>query len=363
MSTMVTYEEAVDKMTAVCVRKMRRFANEGRLISIPDFMQYYAFDVIGEITFNKSFGMMEKEGDTTEMVEGIHKANDYLAHAGLVPDLHPWITGFNALIRKKPFGATLAQYTINQIGINREENAKATENKYDSFMKKLLDMEASNRITMSNMMDACGSNIGAGSDTTAITLSSALNYLYRYPDKLSKLRTEIDSQASKGRISDPVTFQEAQGMPYLQAVIKESLRLHPAVGTILAREVPKGGVQLGGYFFPEGTNVGANPWVLHYSKDIYGPDANEYRPERWLEKDDTGLMDSMMFAFGAGSRSCIGKNISLLEMTKALPQIVRNFDIVLEDPSRPVSLDARCAWFVYPKYKAWIRARSTIKPE
>lgn len=260
--------------------------------------------------------MMEKEGDTTEMVEGIHKANDYLAHAGLVPDLHPWITRFNALIRKKPFGATLAQYTINQIGINREGNAKATENKYDSFMKKLLDMEASNRITMSNMMDACGSNIGAGSDTTAITLSSALNYLYRYPDKLSKLRTEIDSQASKGRISDPVTFQEAQGMPYLQAVIKESLRLHPAVGTILAREVPKGGVQLGGYFFPEGvgpsshhpafsvssltdtnqTNVGANPWVLHYSKDIYGSDANKYRPERWLEKDETGLMDSMMFA-------------------------------------------------------------------
>lgn len=50
MSTMVSYEEAVNKMTRVCIRKMREFAEARRLISVPDFMQYYAFDVIGEIT-------------------------------------------------------------------------------------------------------------------------------------------------------------------------------------------------------------------------------------------------------------------------------------------------------------------------
>jgi hypothetical protein len=104
--------------------------------------------------------MMEKEGDTTAMVSGIHEANDYLAHMGLVPDLHPWITAMRALMRKEPATAVLAQYTFTQIERNRKENAKATnDKKYTTFLKKLLDLEAGNRVTIENIVDACGSNI------------------------------------------------------------------------------------------------------------------------------------------------------------------------------------------------------------
>lgn len=196
---------------------------------------------------------MEKEGDNTEMVKGIHEANDYLAYMGLVPDLHPWNTWLRILLGKEPNVAALVRYTLNQLAKHREENAKESKNtSYDSFLSKLLKLEAENRVNMSNIMDACGSNIGAGSDTTAITLSAALYHLYRNPEKLAKLRHEIDSLAGDGQISDPVTFQQAQGMPYLQAVIKETLRIHPAVGTILARKVPTGGAELGGIHFPEG---------------------------------------------------------------------------------------------------------------
>jgi cytochrome P450 len=95
-------------------------------------------------------------------------------------------------------------------------------------------------------------------DTTAISLSSTIYYLYHNTDKLAKLREEIDTMAQKGLISDPITFQEAQSMPYLQAVIKESLRIHPAVGTMLPRKVPKGGMKLAGTFFPEGVSHARN---------------------------------------------------------------------------------------------------------
>lgn len=207
------------------------------------------------VQFNKSFGMMDKEGDDTGMIKGIHGANGFLARIGLIPQLIPWIKGFQAMVGKSQGANVLLKFTFDQLALHREENAKqgavATS---DSFLAKVLTMEAEGRVEMPHILDSCGSNIGAGSDTTAISLSSALYYLYKNPQTLTNLRHEIDAMATEGRISDPVTFQEAQNMPYLQAVIKESLRMHPAVGTILPRKVPRGGVVLSGTYFPEGVS-------------------------------------------------------------------------------------------------------------
>ncbi|KAH6708915.1 cytochrome P450 [Leptodontidium sp. MPI-SDFR-AT-0119] len=357
MSTMVSYEDAVNRMNVICMRKLKQFASENRRISLPDFMQFYAFDVIGEITFSKSFNMMENDCDNTGMIKGIRKANDYLAFTGLIPDLHPWFTRLQRLMGGNQGAGVFSKNTLDQLAIHRNANAKGVNTTAsDSFLAKLLRLETEKRVKMPHIMDSCGSNIGAGSDTTAISLSSALYYLYRNPDKLAKLRDEIDTMANQGLISDPITFQEAQNMTYMQAVIKESLRVHPAVGTILPRKVPKGGMKLGRTFFPEGTDVGANAWVLHYSKEIFGEDATVYNPDRWLQpKAENDLKDSMMFAFGAGSRTCLGKNISLLEITKVLPQIVRNFNFEFgpENTSRTY-----CAWFVYMNYIVDVKLRT-----
>ncbi|KAF2008784.1 cytochrome P450 [Aaosphaeria arxii CBS 175.79] len=358
MSIMISYEVAVDRMTEVCMRKLSEFASKKGQISMPQFMQYYAFDVIGEITFNKSFNMMEAEGDKTGMIKGIHGANSYMAHIGLVPDLHPWIQRLQSIMGNQQGTNALLKFTFDQMEVHKGGNNSAgREGTADSFLAKLLRMKADNRVQMPHILDTCGSNIGAGSDTTAISLSVALFYLYTNPETLAKLRKEVDTMASESLISDPVKFQEAQSMPYLQAVIKETLRMHPAVGTILPRKVPKGGLQLAGTYFPAGTNVGVNAWVLHYSKEIYGEDADIFRPERWLEpKYDGDLRDQMMFAFGGGSRACIGKNISLLEMTKVLPQIVRNFDFDVQGGSK---LKTYCAWFVYVDYMVTVKPRAS----
>lgn len=71
--------------------------------------------------------------------------------------------------------------------------------------------------------------------------------------------------------------------------MKESMRMHPAVGLLLERIVPKGGASVAGTWLPEGTIVGVNPWVVAYDKSVYGSDANVYRPERWLEADTQRL--------------------------------------------------------------------------
>lgn len=207
-------------------------------------------------------------------------------------------------------------------------------------------MERPDYFTAQDVLMGSLTNILAGSDTIAISLSAILHYLCTHPEKMRKLRDEIDGMAKRGQVSDPVTLKETQAMPYMQAVIKESLRLHPATGLTLARKVPKGGATISGEFFPEGATVGINTWVAHYNRDIFGPDARFFRPERWIESDEKTLsvMEQYNFPFGLGSRGCMGKNISLLEIGKVIPQLIRRFDFELEEPQK--ELHCLNYWFV-----------------
>ena len=72
---------------------------------------------------------------------------------------------------------------------------------------------------------------------------------------------------------------------YSNAVIHEALRIHPNAGIILERIVPTPGAEIEGYHIPGGTIVGVNAWFVNFEKEIFGEDANDFRPERWLETD------------------------------------------------------------------------------
>ncbi|KAG8162219.1 hypothetical protein KVR01_007984 [Diaporthe batatas] len=137
------------------------------------------------------------------------------------------------------------------------------------FLDRLLDKHEDNpdKTTMYHVFLVGLANINAGSDTTAAT----------------KLREEIDSFTAQGQLSARLTFKETQRMPYLDAVVKEALRLHSAVGLPLWRVVPQGGLDIAGQYLPAGTNVGINAWVAHFNEGVWGDDARQFRPERWLE--------------------------------------------------------------------------------
>jgi cytochrome P450 len=85
----------------------------------------------------------------------------------------------------------------------------------------------------------CAQNIFAGSDTTSITLNAIFYYLLKNEQVLRKLQSEIDEATQSGQASDPITFSQAQRLPYLQAVIKEGMRMHSATGLPMWRVVPK----------------------------------------------------------------------------------------------------------------------------
>ncbi|KAI1057371.1 hypothetical protein LB505_014237, partial [Fusarium chuoi] len=160
--------------------------------------------------------------------------------------------------------------------------------------------------------------------------------LHEYLKYCAVLRLEIDSKYKCLGEPDFIPFNETQSMKYLQACIKEALRLHPATGLPLERVVPRGGVVLSGTYFPAGTIVGVNTWVMHRNQDVFGVDADTFMPERWLNqsKEKLSLMEASWMPFGAGSRTCIGKNISLLEINKLIPVLVRTFDFSIVNASK-----------------------------
>lgn len=133
---------------------------------------------------------------------------------------------------------------------------------------------------------------------------------------------------------------------------QEAMRIYAPIGLPLQRVVPAGGYQISGHFFPEGTVVGVNISAIHMDTSIFGDDAALFRPERWLDSDKEKLevMHRFWMPFGLGSRTCIGKNISLLEITKLVPELVRKFDFELADGLQNENKEMEWIdmWFVRP---------------
>jgi cytochrome P450 len=84
------------------------------------------------------------------------------------------------------------------------------------------------------------------------------------------------------------------------------MRMHPSAGFTMPRPVPDGGDYIAGHFIPAGYCVGTNAAVVQYDTDVFGKDAAEFNPSRWIERD-AAMMDRYMIHFGVGLRTCIGK--------------------------------------------------------
>lgn len=302
MSSLVNYEEYVDNCAEIFSRRLTEFVQRDETIDMARWFQHYAFDVIGEITYSQRFGFLDRGEDISGLQAALHEVIRYGSLVGPYSKWHPWL--YHVTNRMGIGGARgrdfLIKFVEQRIKQRKEEKQAGTisrdilaqgENRPVDFLEKLMAANEKDpqKVTTYHVWTMSLSNVIAGSDTTGISLSSILYYLLRYPETMRKLRDEIRVCEQEGRCGKPnITFRQSQDMPYLQAVMKEALRLCAATATPLWREVPKAGSELGGYYFPEGTSVGVNTWCAHYKEDVFGGDARQFRPERWLEAEKEG---------------------------------------------------------------------------
>lgn len=124
-------------------------------------------------------------------------------------------------------------------------------------------------------------NIIAGGDSTAVVMRTCIYHLLAYPDQLSRLRQELLSV--EGLCLPFPSWKNIGALPYLDAVVSEAVRFHPPFALPFERVVPEGGATILGKFLPGGTFVGINAYVVNRHKATFGEDADEWRPERWIE--------------------------------------------------------------------------------
>ena len=147
-------------------------------------------------------------------------------------------------------------------------------------------------------MSSADSHSFAGSDSTASTMQSFFWHVLADPRVRGTLTAEIRGAVAAGAIPPDgnLTWAQAQALPYFQACLKEAMRVRPAVGLNITRVVPPEGVELAGEFFPGGTRVAVNGWVLHRDRETFGEDCEVFRPERWLEGEERARrMERYMF--------------------------------------------------------------------
>ncbi|KAK4174348.1 putative cytochrome P450 pisatin demethylase-like protein [Triangularia setosa] len=332
MDVVVGLEEYVNKCISVLLQRVREVSDGGKKPLDPvAWMQYFAFDVLGEINFSKDLGFLEAGSDKDGIIAAIGQILGYVSLIGQIPYAHKFLLG-NPLLAKIP--AIEKTNQVLQFSLAQIEERQRNPVPRKDILTQLLDTHQNDPSALSyeEIVAITTTNVIAGSDTTAVSLSSVLYHLHKYPAARAKLVDEIARAERDGLASKPfITYAEAVKLPYLTAVINEAMRIHPATGFILERVVPAGGVTLHGVYLPEGTVVGVNSWVLHRNKDVFGEDVHSFRPERWIEGDEGKIreMKRNLFTFGYGPRSCIGKNISILEMWKVVFELYRNFDISL----------------------------------
>ena len=284
------------EMLATQWDKLSKQANGGYYkMDALHWFNYVAFDIIGDLAFGAPFGMLEHGKDMAEVrltpdapptfapaIEVLNRRGEVSNCIGCLPQIKPY-----AKYIPDPFFYKGVEAVQNLAGIavarvnQRLEAAEKGEITRVDLLARLMEGkdESGNKLGRSELTAEALTQLIAGSDTTSNTSCALLFHCLTHPNVVKKLQAELDEALPS---DDVPTFEQVKDLPYLDMVIQETLRIHSTSSQGLPRVVPPGsGVDVSGHHFPQGVVLSVPAYVMHHSQEIWGPDADEYRPERW----------------------------------------------------------------------------------
>ncbi|KAK6854491.1 toxin biosynthesis cytochrome P450 monooxygenase [Apiospora arundinis] len=296
-----------------------------------DMVAWYnftTFDIIGDLAFGEPFHCLR---DAVwhwwlDAVFDLFQDGVFMRAARRfswpLPTILAWL-----FVPKKLVKNRMDQFMFTVERVNRR--LQLTTDRPD-FLSYILNAEGEKAMSMEETYVCTQVLIVAGSETTATALTGATYLLLENPETLKRLTAEIKDRFNS---EDDITIQGTAELPYLNAVVQESLRLCPPGPAVFPRVVPEGGRVVCGQFVPGGFTVGVHQLAADRSSLNFA-DPEAFVPERWLGdlrfgKDDKAACQP----FSHGPRNCIGKNLAMAEIKTILSRIIWNFDMELHSAS------------------------------
>ncbi|CAO3649524.1 unnamed protein product [Mucor fragilis] len=272
-------------------------------VDIWGLAQRLALDVIGETAFGQTFNM--------RLVSSARKA--VLKNGGEPdPQLKEFMTDvIQERLKNSKKGEAEQRKDILQFLINVQQTA-----------------EADDSLTVDSIISETTLFLIAGSETTSNSIGFAFIHLLQNPDKLKTLYQELDTvDFEPGQVV--LHHEQVKHLPYLNAVINETLRMDNVAAAGIFRQAPKDTMLDGRVFVPKDTTIGCN--ILHAQVNSkYWPHPHEFKPERWFEDSQNNGETSDLeafFTFSVGTRNCIGKNFALQEMRLVIATLLKTYEI------------------------------------
>ncbi|KAF2205986.1 pisatin demethylase [Delitschia confertaspora ATCC 74209] len=310
--------------------------------------QFFTLDVISDIGLGSPFGDLKADADVNSYIKS--------SEEGLAIGNTSWALGLLWLRDLPIIGKAIGPSEKDEAGFGMmmAQARKLIESRKKKSTTERSDMIASfirHGVSGDDLFHEVFEQILAGSDTTAGSLRIIMLFLMSHPRVYAKLQAEIDHAVRSGiapASPDIVSDAQARHLPYMAAVIREAMRVHPPVVNLFSRVVPEGGdtVTVDGeeVFIPGGTLIGYSAFAMHRNnKRVYGEDAHIFRPERWMipEEDKAGqerlkeMIKTNDLIFGYGRWVCLGKVVALIEIHKVVFELLRAFDFSLVNPHKP----------------------------
>ncbi|KAJ4415810.1 hypothetical protein N0V85_002546 [Neurospora sp. IMI 360204] len=387
-------DRAITAWTELIDRKYLASGSIFQPLDIAQSVHFYALDSLGEIAYSQPLGYIANDKDMNDVLK-INEAT------------FPWMYYLNnhhfffTLLRKWPFnmllpragdkaglGAIMGHTTsiidrrLNSFYSSSSKSPKSEKKAPDDMLQSFI----SHGLTRPELQEEVTVQLFAGSDTVANGIRLCLLHLFSSsPNVYRRLQAELDGaypfpSSSHNKTSSlptpgqgqekPIPYTTCLSLPYLQACLRESLRILPPVATGgFYKDVGHGGDTITGFTLPPGTKVatGAAIYAMCRSRQIFGQDADVFRPERWLEAEEAARLEletcekdgataagagagglgmgeagrrlremetTLGLIFGHGQFECVGRKLAMMQMNKVVAELVRRYDFTGGEEAR-----------------------------